>query len=66
MQQELFLCFIDYTRVFDKVRHEVVINGLEKSNVDRKDLRRIKADILGTNSSSKNRKASWTIPTNQK
>jgi len=38
IQQDLHLCFIDYTKAFDKVRHEELINILEKINIDGKDL----------------------------
>ena len=42
MQRDLYICFIDYTKAFDKVKHEELINKLEKLNLDGKDLRTIK------------------------
>jgi hypothetical protein len=42
-QQDLYICFIDYTKAFDKVRHVELINMLEKINIGLgKDLRIIK------------------------
>jgi predicted DNA-binding protein len=46
MQQDLYLCFIDYTKAFDKVRHVELINMLEKINIDGKDQRIIKLMYL--------------------
>ena len=40
--QDIFLCFIDYTKAFDKVRHENLMIMLEKLEVDGKDLRLIR------------------------
>lgn len=42
MQQDLFLCFIDYTKAFDTIQHQHLIQLLEELNVDGKDLRIIK------------------------
>jgi hypothetical protein len=39
---DLFLFFIDYTKAFDSIRHNEVINMLEKLHVDGKDLGIIK------------------------
>ena len=38
MQQKLFLCFIDYTKAFDKVQQSL-IKILDSINIDSKDLR---------------------------
>ena len=38
MQQDLYICFIDYTKAFDSVRHEEIINILQSLNVDGKGL----------------------------
>ena len=38
MQNEFSLCFIDYTRTFDCVRHQEFNELLERLNVDEKDL----------------------------
>ena len=39
MQKDLYLCFIDYSKAFDKVRHEKLFNILEHLDIDGKDLR---------------------------
>ena len=39
MQKDLYLCFIDYTKVFDKVKHEQLVNMLDSLDIDCKDLR---------------------------
>ena len=41
-QKDIYLCFIDYTKAFDKVKHDELIKMLEDINIDRKDLRIIK------------------------
>ena len=51
IQKEVYLCFIDYTKAFDRVQHMEIIK-LQKLHVDGKDLRIIKKYILGTNSGS--------------
>jgi hypothetical protein len=48
MQQDLFLCFIDYTKAFDTIQHQHLIQLLEELNIDGKDLRIIKKPLLGT------------------
>ena len=42
VQQDLFLCFIDYTKAFDKVRHEDLITLFDSLDIDGKDLRLIR------------------------
>ena len=37
--QDLYLCFIDYSKAFDKVKHSEIIKLLENLNIDGKDLR---------------------------
>ena len=39
MQKDLFICFIDYTKAFDKVRHEELFKILQRLDIDGKDLR---------------------------
>ena len=51
IQKEVYLCFIDYTKAFDRVQQMEIIK-LQKLHVDGKDLRIIKKYILGTNSGS--------------
>ena len=41
-QQDLYLCFIDYTKAFDKVRHENLMTMLEGLEIDGKDLRLVR------------------------
>ena len=43
MQKDLYLCFIDYSKAFDKVRHEKLFNILEHLDIDGKDLRGIRS-----------------------
>ena len=42
VNKDLYVCFIDYTEAFDRVRHEEIITILEQLNIDGKDLRIIK------------------------
>ncbi|GFO40610.1 endonuclease-reverse transcriptase [Plakobranchus ocellatus] len=42
MQKDLHLCFIDYSKAFDKVRHVELFRMLEKFDIDGKDLRVIR------------------------
>jgi len=42
MQRNLFVCFIDYTKAFDKVQHEELMKDLEGLDLDGKDLRLIR------------------------
>ncbi|GFO03075.1 endonuclease-reverse transcriptase [Plakobranchus ocellatus] len=42
IQKDLYLCFIDYTKAFDKVRHDEIITQLKQLTIDGKDLRIIK------------------------
>ena len=39
IQKDLYLCFIDYTKAFDKLRHEESMSILDSLNIDGKDLR---------------------------
>ena len=42
VQRDLYICFIDYSKAFDKVRHDELFNILEELDIDGKDLRIIK------------------------
>ena len=42
MQKDLYLCFIDYSKAFDKVRHEKLFNILEHLDIDENDIRVIR------------------------
>ena len=42
VQKEVHLCFIDYTKAFDRVRHDEIITQLTKLKIDGKDLLVIK------------------------
>ena len=39
MQKDIYTAFIDYEKVFDKVKHEEIIKELPSINLDDKDLR---------------------------
>ncbi|GFS10292.1 retrovirus-related Pol polyprotein from type-1 retrotransposable element R2 [Elysia marginata] len=41
-QKDLYLCFIDYSKAFDKVRHEELFHILDSLDIDGKDLRILK------------------------
>ena len=41
MQRDLYVCFIDYTKAFDKVRHKNLMQILNNLDLDGKDLRLI-------------------------
>jgi len=41
-QQEVFLCFIDYQKAFDKVRHSQLLTILKRIGIDGKDFRNIR------------------------
>ncbi|GFO24183.1 RNA-directed DNA polymerase from mobile element jockey-like [Plakobranchus ocellatus] len=61
VQKDVYLCFIDYTKAFDRVRHDEIIAELKQLNIDGKDLRIIKTHVLGTNCSNENRKQNQHI-----
>ena len=42
VQKDIFLCFIDYSKAFDKVRHEKLFAILDKLDIDGKTLRWIR------------------------
>ena len=42
VQKDLYLCFIDYSKVFDKVKHYDLFDILLRHNCDGKDLRVIR------------------------
>ena len=39
MQQDIYLCFIDYSKAFDKVKHETLLEMLQSLDMDGKDIR---------------------------
>ena len=39
VQQDVYLCFIDYTKAFDRVNHTKLIECLKEIGVDNKDLK---------------------------
>ena len=41
MQRDLYVCFIDYTKAFDKVRHKNLMQILNNLDLDSEDLRLI-------------------------
>ena len=42
MQRDIFLCFIDYSKAFDRVKHTELIQMLSELDIDGKDLRLIR------------------------
>ena len=42
LQHDLYLCFIDYAKAFDKVKHEDLFEFLQNLDIDGKDLRLIR------------------------
>ena len=42
VQKDVYLCFIDYTKAFDRVKHDELWKQLTQLRVDRKDLRVMK------------------------
>ena len=42
VQHDLYLCFIDYAKAFDKVKHEVLFEFLQNLDIDGNDLRLIR------------------------
>lgn len=42
IQNEIYLCFIGYAEAFDCVKHQELINLIERLNIDRKGLRVIR------------------------
>lgn len=41
VNQDLYICFIDYNKAFDKVKHDQLIDLLKNKNLDRQDVRLI-------------------------
>lgn len=39
MQHDIYLCFIDYSKAFDKVKHETLLEMLQSLDMDGKDIR---------------------------
>ena len=39
VQRDIYVCFIDYAKAFDRVKHTEVIAALEKAGIDGKDVR---------------------------
>ena len=42
MQREIYLCFIDYEKAFDKVQHEKIIKLLHNQNIGKEKIRIIR------------------------
>ena len=53
--KELYLCFVDYEKAFDRVKREELIKILHRLEIDWKDLRLIKNLCLGAKSINQNR-----------
>ena len=41
MQKDMYLCFIDYEKAFDRAKHGDLIKILKRAGVERKDLRMV-------------------------
>lgn len=54
-QKSVFACFIDYEKVFDNVKHDILIRQLRCIELDSKDINIIKKLYLESNSSDKSR-----------
>jgi hypothetical protein len=39
MKKDLYVCFIDYAKAFDSVKHKELMNMMERLDIDAKDLR---------------------------
>ena len=42
MQKDIYLCFIDYTKAFDKVKHVQILDMLQDLDIDGKDIRLVR------------------------
>jgi len=42
INQDMYLCFIDYSKAFDKVKHDKLIDILQSLDIDGKDIRIIR------------------------
>ena len=56
VQKDVYICFIDYTKAFDRVKHFKMIECLSEIGIDNKDLQNNNQTVLGTVSVCKNRK----------
>ncbi|GFO41170.1 endonuclease-reverse transcriptase [Plakobranchus ocellatus] len=61
VQKDVYLCFIDYTKAFDRVHYDEIITQLKQLNIDGKGLRNNKNHVLGTNSRGEIRKQNQHI-----
>ena len=43
MQKDSYMCFVDYTKAFDKIEHNKLIHFLDDLSLDDKDFRLIQA-----------------------
>ena len=64
VQKPLFVCFIDYSKAFDKVHHDKLFDILQELGIDRKNLRFLRN--IGSNCRYSNLKRNQTIHKNQK
>lgn len=54
VSHDAYICFIDFSKAFDKVKHDKMIEILRITGIDEKDIRII-VNILGTISSGEGR-----------
>ena len=53
-QKDVFACFIDYSKAFDKIHHTELIESLNKINLDGKDIQTDQQFVLAATSSHPN------------
>ena len=49
VKRDLYVCFLDYTKAFDKVRHGEMLEMLQNLDTDDKDIKTNLELMLGTN-----------------
>ena len=37
VQKDIYVCFVDYTKAFDRIEHNEMMNSLDDLNLDNKD-----------------------------
>ena len=55
MQKDVYICFIDYAKAFDKVQHETLYEVLQELDINGNDLEPNKESLLATTSISTHR-----------
>ena len=55
----MYVCFLDYNKAFDKIRHGYLVALLEKKNLDKKDIRIINNLYYSQNATVKVENEFW-------